>query len=41
MNIPGPIETTPLILKGFEAGKDALLHVLSTADIIEEILSTP
>ena len=33
MNIPGPIKTTPLIRKGFEAGKDALLHALSAADM--------
>lgn len=28
-----PIKTTPLIRKGFEAGKDALLHALSAADM--------
>ena len=33
MNIPGPIKTTPLIRKGFEAGKDALLHALSAANM--------
>lgn len=33
MNIPGPIKTTPLIRKGFEAGKDALLHALSVANM--------
>ena len=33
MNIPGPIKTTPLIQKGFEAGKEALLHALSVSDM--------
>ena len=33
MNIPGPIKTTPLIQKGFEAGKEVLLHALSVADM--------
>ena len=33
MNIPGPIKTTPLIQKGFEAGKEILLHALSVADM--------
>lgn len=33
MNIPGPIKTTPLIQKGFEVGKEALLHALSVADM--------
>lgn len=34
MNIPGPIKTTPLIRKGFEAGKKTLLAALSEADIM-------
>ena len=33
MNIPGPIKTTPLIQKGFEAGKTTLLDALSAADM--------
>ena len=33
MNIPGPIKTTPLIQRGFESGKEALLTALSTADM--------
>ena len=33
MNIPGPIKTTPLIQKGFEAGRETLLQALSEASM--------
>ena len=33
MNIPGPIKTTPLIQKGFEAGKEALLEMLQKESV--------
>lgn len=33
MNIPGPIKNTPLIQKGFESGKKALLEVLQKESV--------